>query len=547
MENSFNIISSTTSGCGSCHTTGCGTCAPAPLKVERTNLVSRRDLGRAALAVSASAILAGCSTPQQPTAEKAASAPAAAPPASNVSPELNVVQKAKGPIMTVLDEFYKMGPGPSSSHTMGPMRITYDFFQRVSKLPEDQLKRATALKVHLFGSLSATGKGHGTDRASLAGLLGKAPATCPPEFLDGLAANPDEAHKVTIGPANLNLTLKDIIFDAPKGNFPHPNTMTAKLLAGSETLYELEYYSVGGGFIEWKGYKPPEKGEPKYPFSLARDLKKFIIDDKIPLAKLLLENELAISGKSEKQIWELLDQVAEVMVRGVDTGLKVESVLPGPIKLHSKAAAIYRNLKTSGKGEAGRAISTVAAYGFAMGEENARGHIIVTAPTAGSAGILPAVLKSLRDLNIPTQKIREGFLAAAAIGYLCKHNATLSGAEGGCQAEVGVGSSMAAAMIAQALGAGPKVVSNAAESALEHHLGMTCDPVAGYVQLPCIERCAYGAVKAWTGYCIASEEIAEQRRVDLDTTIAAMAMTAKDMNAKYKETSEAGLAALVLC
>jgi L-serine dehydratase len=547
MENSFNIINSTASSCDSCHTTGCSTCAPAPPKVERTTLVSRRDLGRAALAVSAGAILAGCSSQQQPTAEKTASAPAAAPPASNVSAELNVVQKAKGPIMTVLDEFYKMGPGPSSSHTMGPMRITYDFFQRVSKLPEDQLKRATALKVHLFGSLSATGKGHGTDRASLAGLLGKAPATCPPEFLDGLAANPDEVHKVTIGPASLNLTLKDIVFDAPKGNFPHPNTMTAKLLAGSETLYELEYYSVGGGFIEWKGYKPPEKGEPKYPFSLARDFKKFLIDDKILLPKLLLENEMAISGKSEKQIWELLDQVAEVMVRGVDTGLKVESVLPGPIKLHSKAAAIYRNLKTSGKGEAGRAISTVAAYGFAMGEENARGHIIVTAPTAGSAGILPAVLKSLRDLNTPVQKIREGFLAAAAIGYLCKHNATLSGAEGGCQAEVGVGSSMAAAMIAQALGAHPKVVSNAAESALEHHLGMTCDPVAGYVQVPCIERCAYGAVKAWTAYCIASEEIPEQRRVDLDTTIAAMAMTAKDMNAKYKETSEAGLAALVLC
>jgi len=548
MDSVFNIISNPSSSCGSCHTTGCSTCAPAPAKVERPRLVSRRDLGRAALAVSASAILGGCSSqPQQPAAEKTASTPAAPPPASNVAQDLNVVQKSKGPIMTVLEEFYKMGPGPSSSHTMGPMRITYDFFQRVSKLPEDQLKRATALKVHLFGSLSATGKGHGTDRASLAGLLGKAPATCPPEFLDGLATNPDQVHKVTIGPLSLNLTLKDIVFDAPKGNFPHPNTMTGKLLAGNETLYELEYYSVGGGFIEWKGYKPPEKGAPKYPFSHARDLKKFIIDDKIPLPKLLLENELAISGKSEKQIWELLDQVAEVMVRGVDTGLKVESVLPGPIKLHSKAASIYRNLKTTGKGEAGRAISTVAAYGFAMGEGNARGHIIVTAPTAGSAGILPAVLKSLRDLKTPTDKIREGFLAAAAIGYLCKHNATLSGAEGGCQAEVGVGSSMAAAMIAQAMGASPKVVSNAAESALEHHLGMTCDPVAGYVQLPCIERCAYGAVKAWTGYCIASEEIAEQRRVDLDTTIAAMAMTAKDMNAKYKETSEAGLAALVLC
>ena len=549
MEKGLKVINSVESSCGSCNTSGCGTCAPAPVKAVSKGLLSRRDLGLAAFATAAATVLANCSgtQPPQQTAEKSGSPVTPAPPDSSLSPELDVVQRSKGNIMTVLDEFYKIGPGPSSSHTMGPMRITYDFFQRVSKLPEDQLKRATALKVHLYGSLSATGKGHGTDRASLAGLLGKAPATCPPEFLDGLATNPDQTYKVIIGPATLNLSLKDIIFDAPKGDFHHPNTMTAKLVAGNETLYELEYYSVGGGFIEWKGYKPPDKGQPKYTFSHAKDLKKYLFDDKILLPTLLLENEMAISGKSEKQIWEFLDQVAEVMARGVDTGLKVESVLPGPIQLHSKAASIYRNLKNSNKGEAGRAITKVAAYGFAMGEENARGHIIVTAPTAGSAGILPAVLRSLRDLNVPTQKIREGFLAAAAIGYLCKHNATLSGAEGGCQAEVGVGSSMAAAMIAQALGASPKVVSNAAESALEHHLGMTCDPVAGYVQVPCIERCAYGAVKAWTAYCIASEEIPEQRRVDLDTTIAAMAMTAKDMNAKYKETSEAGLAALVLC
>ena len=545
MEESLKVIQNEKSGCGSCNTTGCGTCAPAPQEKERRGLMNRRDLGRAAFAAAAT-VLAGCSGPQQPTVEKS-TAPATPPAEPSLSPELNVVQGEKGPILTVLDEFYKMGPGPSSSHTMGVMRCTYDFFQRVSKLPEDQLKRATGLQVHLFGSLSATGKGHGTERAALAGLLGKAPANCPPQFLDGMAANPEEVHKVTIGPTTFNLTLKDIIYDATKGNFPHPNTLNAKLLAGSETLYEQEYYSVGGGFIEWKGYKPPDKGQPKYPFALARDLQKFLLDDKIPLAKVLLENELSISGKSEKQIWEFLDQVAEVMVRGVETGLTVESVLPGPIKLHSKAAAIYRNVKNSDKGPAGIAISKVAAYAFAMGEENARGHVIVTAPTGGSAGILPAVLKSLRDINTPAQKIREGFLAAAAIGYLCKHNATLAGAEGGCQAEVGVGSSMAAAMIAQALGAPPKVVSNAAESALEHHLGLTCDPVAGYVQIPCIERCAYGAVKAWTGYCISSEEIPEQRRVDLDTTIAAMAMTAKDMNAKYKETSEAGLAALVLC
>jgi len=541
MSKLLNVIGNPESACGTCSTSGCATCGPAVTKVEVPTPLNRRQFGYTALAASAAALLAGCS--RKEPAEAAASA---AQPA--LSPELNVVQASKGPIMTTLEEFYKMGPGPSSSHTMGPMRITYDFFQRISKLPDDQLKRATALKVHLFGSLSATGKGHGTDRASLAGLLGKAPATCPPEFLDALATNPDEAHKVSIGPTTLNLTLKDIVFDAPKGNFHHPNTMTAKLLANDETLYELEYYSVGGGFIEWKGYKPPDKGQPKYPYEHARELKKYLIDDKIPLPKLLLTNEMAISGTSEKEIWEFLDQVSEVMLRGVNTGLKVESVLPGPIKLHSKAAAMQRNLKTTSKGEAGRAVSQVASYGFAMGEENARGHIIVTAPTAGSAGIIPAVLKSLTDVNAPTQNIREGFLAAAAIGYLCKHNATLSGAEGGCQAEVGVGSSMGAAMIAQTLGTSPKVVSNAAESALEHHLGMTCDPVAGYVQVPCIERCAYGAVKSWTAYCIASEEIPEERRVDLDTTISAMALTAKEMNAKYKETSEGGLAvSLVLC
>ena len=541
MHTALKVIGNPASGCSGCNTSGCGTCASPVAKSQAPTIMSRRHFGYTALAASAAAVLVGCS--HKETTETTTSAPQA-----ELSPELAVVQTSKGPITTTLEEFYKMGPGPSSSHTMGPMRITYDFFQRVSKLPEDQLQRATALKVHLYGSLSATGQGHGTDRASLAGLLGKAPATCPPQFLDALATNPDEVHKVTLGPTTLNLTLKDIVFDAPKGDFPHPNTMTAKLIAGDTTLYELEYYSVGGGFIEWKGYKPPDKGQPKYPFEHAKDLKRYLIDDKIPLPQLLLTNEMAISGKSEKDIWEFLDQVSEVMLRGVNTGLTAESVLPGPIKLHSKAAAMQRNLQTSPKGDAGRAVTRIASYGFAMGEENARGHIIVTAPTAGSAGIIPAVVKSLNDLNTPQQKIREGFLAAAAIGYLCKHNATLSGAEGGCQAEVGVGSSMGAAMIAQALGEGPKVVSNASESALEHHLGMTCDPVAGYVQVPCIERCAYGAVKAWTAYCIASEEIPEERRVDLDTTISAMALTAKEMNAKYKETSEGGLAvSVVLC
>jgi L-serine dehydratase len=544
MKNFTDLKSNPERGCNTCTSKGCDSCSSVRPVNEEQMVFSRRNFGRTILAASAGALLTSCVKPAKQVA-------AVAKPDSTavaLSPSLDVVQKSKGPILTTLEEFYKMGPGPSSSHTMGPMRITYDFFQRISKLPAEQLKKATGLKVHLFGSLSATGKGHGTDRASLAGLLGKSPAECPPQFLDELATNPDKAYKVTIGPTTLNLTLKDVIFDATKGDFHHPNTMTCVLLGGSETLFELEYYSVGGGFIEWKDYKAPDKGQPKYPFAHANELKKYLIDDKIPLAKILLENEMAISGKSEKQIWEFLDQVSAVMVRGVDTGLTVDSILPGPIKLHSKAMDMQRNLKTTNKGKAGQAITQVAAYGFAMGEENARGHIIVTAPTAGSAGIIPAVLKSLRDFKVSEQKIREGFLAAAAIGFLCKHNATLSGAEGGCQAEVGVGSSMGAAMIAEAMGEAPKVVSNAAESALEAHLGMTCDPVAGYVQVPCIERCAYGAIKAWTAYCIASEEIAAERRVDLDTTIAAMALTAKEMNSKYKETSEGGLAvSVVLC
>lgn len=521
--------------CGSCIRTECGSCPTASKSGATPVQFNRRAVLRTAAIATAAAAL-------RPWEARAVDAVAGAPAAAAIQP------KTAGPILTTLEEFYKMGPGPSSSHTMGPMRIGYDFYQRLNRLPADQLQRATAVKFHLFGSLSVTGKGHGTDKATLAGLLGQSPATCEPAFLDGLAENPKKVHKVKIGPNTLDVTMNDVVFDAAKGVFPHPNTMTGRLLAGNETLYELEYYSVGGGFIEWKGYKAPDKGAPKYPYALAREFKKYLIDDKIPLAKILLENEMSVSGKSEKEIREFLDQVADVMARGVQTGLKVESVLPGPIGLHSKAAALYRNLQKSDKGPAAHAITQVAAYAFAMGEENARGHIIVTAPTGGSAGILPAVLTSLRDRKTPVEKIREGLLAAAAIGYLCKHNATLAGAEGGCQAEVGVGSAMAAAMIAQALGEPPKVVANAAESALEHHLGMTCDPVAGYVQIPCIERTAYGAVKAWTGYCIASEEIPEQRRVDLDTTIAAMALTAKEMNSKYKETSEGGLAvSLVLC
>src|SRR4029079_3568436 len=251
-----------------------------------------------------------------------------------LSPDLDVVKRSKGPVMTTLEEFYKVGPGPSSSHTIGPMRITYDFYQRCTKLPAAQLNQATALKVNLFGSLSATGKGHGTERACLAGIVGKEPATVDPLFLDGLAANPDQVFKVKLGDKTIDASLKDVIYDAPKGDFPHANTMTCKLLAGDKVLLEQEYYSVGGGFYEWKGYTPPKKGQPKYPYSTMKELRKHAEDNKISIAQLMMANELAVSGKTEAEVNAFLDKITNAMLATVKSGLAVkEGVLPGPIKL----------------------------------------------------------------------------------------------------------------------------------------------------------------------------------------------------------------------
>jgi L-serine dehydratase len=484
------------------------------------------------------------------SAQQRADRLAETPPTPQLSPTLNVVKEQKGPVMTTLDEFYKVGPGPSSSHTIGPMRITYDFYQRCLKLPPAQLAQATALKVYLFGSLSATGKGHGTERASLAGLIGKEPATVDPAFLDSLRDQPDQSFPVKLGSKTMDVTLKDIVFDATDGNFPHPNTMTVKLMAGNKVLLEQEYYSVGGGFIEWKGYKPPKKNAPKYPFATMKELRQHAEQNNLSIADVVLANEMSIPGRSQDEVYAFIDKITGAMVAIVKSGLNApDGVLPGPIKLQSKAATVYKRAMDD-KYEADRGIGCLSAFALAGSEENGRGHLVVTAPTGGSAGVLPALVYGLGEggRKLSTDQIRKGMLAAAAIGYLCKHNATLSAAEGGCQAEIGVASAMAAALIAAAYDASPRVLENAAESALEHHLGMTCDPVAGYVQVPCIERCAFGAVKAWTAWAIASNEIESRHRVDLDATITAMAETAKDMNSKYKETSQAGLAlSVTLC
>src|SRR3954470_2732468 len=519
------------------------------MTTDNSNL-DRRDFLMRHAVIGAAATMTGTTWTVSARAQQAAKEAAAPKLGSQLSPDLNVVKASKGPVMTLADEFYKVGPGPSSSHTIGPMRITYDFYQRCTKLPPEQLAQATALKVRLFGSLSATGKGHGTERASLAGLVGKEPATVDPLFLDGLRDKPDQSFPVKLGDKSFNVSLKDIIYDAPKGNFPHPNTLTAKLMSGDSVLFAEEYYSVGGGFIEWKGCEPPKKGQPRYPSATMKELLAHPDANKLTVAQVVMANEVAVSGKSQAEIAAFVDKIANVMVAIVKSGLAMpQGVLPGPIQLKTKAGDVYKR-PMDDKYEKQRGIGVVSAYALAGSEENARGHLVVTAPTGGSAGVLPALVYVLGEggRKMPQAKLRNGFLAAAAIGYLCKHNATLSGAEGGCQAEIGVASAMGAAFIAQAHDLSPQVAANAAEASLQHHLGMTCDPVAGFVQVPCIERCAFGAVKAWTGYMIASNEIIENRRGDLDSVITAMAETARDMNPKYKETSEAGLAkSLVLC
>ena len=290
--------------------------AETPAGIDRRSFIVRSAM------IGSVAVLSGSkAATAKETADQAASAPPVQPRVK-LSPDLEVAKKSKGPVMTTVEEFYKVGPGPSSSHTIGPMRITYNFYQRCEKLPPDQLAKATALKVHLFGSLSATGKGHGTERAALAGIIGKEPATVDPKFLDDLAANPDQTFPVKLGTATFNASIKDIIYDSPKGDFPHPNTMTCKLMAGDSVLLEQEYYSVGGGFIEWKGYQPPKKGQPKYPYATMQELLKHAEANKLSVAQVVMANEVAVSGKSEEEINAFLDKIATVMVEHREDGAR---------------------------------------------------------------------------------------------------------------------------------------------------------------------------------------------------------------------------------
>ena len=517
-----------------------------------TGLDRRKFIMRSAV-ISAAAVMNGCArsetekTAPPPAAE---AAPAADAPQVPLAADLNVVMKQKGPVMTTVDEFYKVGPGPSSSHTIGPMRITYDFYQRATKLPADQLDKATKLQVNLFGSLSATGKGHGTERAALAGLIGKEPATVDPLFLDSLRDKPDQVFPVKLGNKSIDVSLKDVIYDATKGDFKHPNTMTVKLLAGNDVLLEQEYYSVGGGFIEWKGYTPPKKNPPKYPFATMKELRAHADNNKTTIAKIMLANEMSITGKSEAEVYAFIDKIINAMVATVKSGLSMpeDDVLPGPIKLHSKAASVHKRARDD-KFESDRGIGALSAFALAASEENGRGHLVITAPTGGSAGVMPSLVYGLMEVRkVDRQKIREGMLAA------CGDRLPL---QAPCDAVCGRGRLPGRDRRGVVDGCGIdcyRVRRTIAGRRERGRIGPGASPGhdlrpgrrlrAGSVHRAMRIRRGQGLDRLRDRQQRDRVQAPHQFRRDRD----ALAQTAKDMNSKYKETSEAGLAqSVVLC
>ena len=440
-------------------------------------------------------------------------------------------------------DLFKIGPGPSSSHTIGPMRAALDFRRRIEELQAEKQKLARKISVTLYGSLSATGQGHGTDRAVLAGLLGWDVERCDPLAFQELLENSEQHYRISVGQASVDFSGEDIVHGPVDSDYLFSNTMLMSLCFDDGAPLEMEYYSVGGGFIQWNGWNEAQRPDPPYPFSSMNELKVQAREHALDIPALMIENERVLTGASVKKINTDLDYRIQVMISAVKRGLLAEGTLPGWIGLHRKARIVLDKANQEKKAP-DRFLSFLNAYALAASEENAAGHIVVTAPTSGSSGLIPGIVALLKNqLRVPAEKLREGLLTAAAIGLIVKQNASISGAEAGCMGEIGTAAAMGAAMMAQVYGKEIDVIEAAAEIALEHHLGMTCDPVGGFVQIPCIERNAVGAVKAYNAYLLASSGVVEFQRISLDGVIAAARDTGRDMSRKYKETSLGGLAA----
>ncbi|KIF67865.1 serine ammonia-lyase [Streptomyces sp. AcH 505] len=452
-------------------------------------------------------------------------------------------------------DLFSIGIGPSSSHTVGPMRAAGLFARRLKN--EGLIAHTVSVRAELFGSLGATGHGHGTPKAVLLGLAGDSPRTVDVENADA------EAERIrTSGRLNL-LGMHDIAFDADtdlvlhrrKALPYHPNGMTVHAFdADGGTLLEKTYYSVGGGFVVDEDAAAEDRIKLddtvlKHPFRTGDELLRLSRETGLSISALMLDNEKA--WRTEDEIRAGLLEIWQVMQACVARGMSREGILPGGLKVRRRAAHSARQLRAEGDRQA-HAMEWLTLYAMAVNEENAAGGRVVTAPTNGAAGIIPAVLHYYMNFAAGGATDREKddnvvrfLLAAGAIGMLFKENASISGAEVGCQGEVGSACSMAAGALAEVLGGSPEQVENAAEIGMEHNLGLTCDPVGGLVQIPCIERNGMAAVKAVTAAKMALRGDGSHK-VSLDKVIKTMKETGADMSVKYKETARGGLAVNII-
>ncbi|SEI04403.1 MULTISPECIES: L-serine ammonia-lyase [unclassified Leifsonia] len=451
-------------------------------------------------------------------------------------------------------DLFSIGIGPSSSHTVGPLRAAAAFAARLDA--DGMLDRVDQVTCTLYGSLGSTGIGHGTPDAVIAGLAGLQPETCRPDDVHGAWSQLQPGASLLLaGRRSIPLSKDDIAFE-PRTRLPgHPNALTLRAwgrdAAGERSplpLLEETYYSIGGGFIRRDGEEAElaARNAHPLPYDSSEELLAICDRDGIPICEVARRNEVALHG--EQATRERLDLIWEAMAECVARGLAGDGTLPGGLGVRRRAAAMREHLE-SVQDDPGRATSLewLHAFALAVNEENASGGRVVTAPTNGAAGIVPAVahyyLRFVPGSSL--EGIRQYLLTATAIGSLFKANASISGAEGGCQAEVGSACAMAAGALCAVLGGTPRQVENAAEIAMEHHLGLTCDPVGGLVQIPCIERNAIASSTAVSAARLALHGDG-RHLVSLDTVIETMRQTGLDMSTKYKETSEGGLAVNVI-
>ncbi|MBO6538699.1 MAG: L-serine ammonia-lyase [Rhizobiaceae bacterium] len=450
-------------------------------------------------------------------------------------------------------EIFKIGVGPSSSHTMGPMLAANRFVKELDEVVRSG--RAPAkIEARLHGSLASTGKGHATDRAVVLGLLGKLPATLDPDRAESLLAGQRQKGVLRVGAFDVTFDpTQHIIFDHGPSLPGHPNGMRFRAFGyDGDVVLDRVFYSIGGGFIatdddvadDLRGLEADQMPAVPYPFRSAQEMIAMAATSGSTIAELMRANEEV--SCSRRVLDRKIDQIIKAMNECLDRGLRHEGLLPGGLRIARRAPHLYRRLQMGDAGlqaQPHNAVDWLHAYAMAVNEENAAGGRVVTAPTNGAAGVIPAVLRYYRDHCCGTSLggMRDFLLTAAAIGGVIKHNASIAGAEMGCQGEVGSASSMAAAGLCAALGGSNNQIEHAAEIALEHHLGMTCDPVAGLVQVPCIERNGMGAIKAVSA-CSLALHTDGQHFMPLDNCIEAMRQTGIDMNDRYKETSRGGLA-----